>query len=98
MLSCSEKSTTYREPVKEGRWFTEKQFRLGKQVFTTQCATCHGEKAQGIIQDWKQRNPDGSFPSPPLDGSAHAWYHPLEVLVRQVNEGGIKLGGTMPAF
>lgn len=50
------------------------------------------------MEDWKQRNPDGSFPPPPLDGSAHAWHHPLEVLARQINEGGKKLGGTMPAF
>ncbi|MDZ7660543.1 MAG: cytochrome c [Fodinibius sp.] len=98
LLSCSEKSEKHSDPVTEGRWFTEKQFRLGKQVFISQCASCHGEKAQGIVQDWKQRNPDGSFPPPPLDGSAHAWHHPLEVLVQQVNEGGMKLGGTMPAF
>lgn len=98
IISCTEKSSTQKEPVTEGRWFTEKQFKLGKQVFTTYCASCHGTRAQGIVKDWKQRNPDGSFPAPPLDGSAHAWHHPLSVLVQQINEGGIRLGGTMPAF
>jgi mono/diheme cytochrome c family protein len=97
-ISCSSKPPDQKEPVTKGRWFTQKQFQLGKQVFTTHCASCHGSRAQGIVEDWKQRNPDGSFPAPPLDGSAHAWHHPLSVLVRQINEGGVKLGGTMPAF
>lgn len=95
---CSEKPQPQKEPVTEGRWFTEKQFEVGKQVFTTHCASCHGTRAQGIVEDWRQRNPDGSFPAPPLDGSAHAWHHPLSVLIQQIKEGGIKLGGTMPAF
>jgi mono/diheme cytochrome c family protein len=97
-ISCSSEPPDQKESVTKGRWFTQKQFQLGKQVFTTNCASCHGNQAQGIVEDWKQRNPDGSFPAPPLDGSAHAWHHPLSVLVRQINEGGVKLGGTMPAF
>ncbi|MFH5886010.1 c-type cytochrome [Halalkalibaculum sp. DA3122] len=97
-ISCSSESSDQKEPVTRGRWFTEKQFNIGKQVFTTYCASCHGTRAQGIVKDWKQLNPDGSFPAPPLDGSAHAWHHPISVLVRQIIEGGIKLGGTMPAF
>lgn len=96
--SGSEVKPVEKEPVVKGRWFTKRQFELGKQIFTQHCSACHGTKAQGIVKDWKQRNPDGSFPAPPLDGSAHAWHHPLSVLVRQINEGGVKLGGTMPAF
>lgn len=98
IIGCTDESSTQKEPITENRWFTEKQFNTGKQVFTTYCASCHGTRAQGIIKDWKQRNSDGSFPAPPLDGSAHAWHHPMSVLVRQINEGGVKLGGTMPAF
>ncbi len=97
-ISCSSEPPDQKGPVTKGRWFTQKQFQFGKQVFTTHCASCHGNQAQGIVENWKQRNPDGSFPAPPLDGSAHAWHHPLSVLVRQINEGGVKLGGTMPAF
>jgi mono/diheme cytochrome c family protein len=98
IVSCSSESPDKKESVTKGRWFTEKQFALGKQVFTTHCGSCHGAQAEGIVEDWKKRNPDGSFPAPPLDGSAHAWHHPLSVLSRQINEGGVKLGGTMPAF
>lgn len=98
IVGCTDKSPTHKETVTEGRWFTQKQFESGKQLFTTYCASCHGMRARGIVEDWKQQNPDGSFPPPPLDGSAHAWHHPMSVLVRQINEGGLKLGGTMPAF
>ncbi|MDX1619054.1 MAG: cytochrome c [Balneolaceae bacterium] len=100
-FSCTGRSSTQdraKESTIEGRWFTRHQFETGREVFQTHCTSCHGAKAQGIVKDWRQRNPDGSFPPPPLDGSAHAWHHPMEVLVRQINEGGIKLGGTMPAF
>lgn len=91
-------SKTATEPTWEGRWFSERQFRQGKEVYMTHCASCHGARAQGTVDDWKQTRPDGTFPPPPLNGSAHAWHHPMEVLVRQINEGGIKLGGTMPPF
>lgn len=94
----SNENTSITEPVVEGRWYTQRQFDLGKKVFMQNCSSCHGTRAQGIVEDWRQRNPDGTFPAPPLDGSAHAWHHSLEVLARQINEGGIKLGGTMPAF
>jgi len=95
---CAEKSSTEKEATVQGRWFTRHQFDVGKQVFLNHCASCHGAKAQGTVQDWKQPNPDGSFPPPPLDGSAHAWHHSLEVLAKQIKEGGRQLGGTMPAF
>lgn len=96
--SCTERSRTEKEATVRGRWFTRHQFELGKQVFMNHCASCHGIRAQGTVEDWKQPNPDGSFPPPPLDGTAHAWHHSLDVLVGQIKEGGIPLGGTMPAF
>lgn len=98
IIGCGQSSSSPKEPTIQGRWFTEQQFEMGKEIFATHCASCHGAKAQGIVENWKQPNPDGSFPAPPLDGSAHAWHHPLNVLARQINEGGLKLGGTMPAF
>ena len=29
-----------------GRWYSEKQVKLGEQVFLKNCASCHGEKAE----------------------------------------------------
>ena len=59
---------------------------------------CHGDKGQGLVADWKKPDTAGKFPLPPLNGSAHTWHHSKELLMRTVNEGGIALGGTMPAF
>ena len=41
---------------------------------------------------------DGSYPPPPLNGTAHAWHHSIEVLLTVINQGGIPNGGKMPAF
>ena len=79
------------------RWYTQDHVTLGKTVFLEHCARCHGENAEGT-PDWKQTLPDGNYPPPPLNGTAHAWHHPLSVLRSSIREGGIPLGGTMPAF
>jgi mono/diheme cytochrome c family protein len=86
------------ENAVETRWYTAFQVERGRSVFQTHCAACHGAEAQGLTADWKQRTAEGSFPPPPLNGTAHAWHHPLSMLVRAVNDGGIPLGGTMPGF
>ncbi len=71
---------------------------LGEATFAQYCVSCHGEAAQGLTQDWKQRLPNGKFPAPPLNGSAHAWHHSPKTLLRTIDEGGVKLGGWMPGF
>ncbi len=80
-----------------GRWYTQLQVDTGKLLFDKNCSECHGESAQGI-SDWRQPLADGSYPAPPLNGSAHAWHHPMKALMRTIHHGGIPLGGTMPAF
>ena len=101
LLACSD--VVDEAPVSEavtetGRWYTASQVVAGQTVFQSQCAVCHGEQAQGLAEDWRERLEDGSFPPPPLNGSAHAWHHPLTVLLQVINDGGIPLGGKMPAF
>ena len=81
----------------EARWYTPTQVRAGKGLFLQNCAVCHGEQGGGAA-NWRQRQPDGTFPPPPLDGSAHTWHHPLAVLKQVIRHGGEPLGGTMPAF
>lgn len=80
------------------RWYSKQQVEQGQQVFSANCASCHGELAQGLAADWKVKLADGSFPPPPLNGSAHAWHHPLAVLLGVINDGGVALGGKMPGF
>ena len=52
----------------------------GAEVYKTNCATCHGDQAQGA-PNWSKKGPDGKFPPPPLDAQGHAWHHPMSMLV-----------------
>lgn len=81
-----------------GRWYTAAQTTVGASVYQQHCALCHGEQAQGLVSDWRKTLEDGSFPPPPLNGTAHAWHHPLSVLLQVLNQGGAAFGGKMPAF
>lgn len=84
--------------AEQQRWYSPADAAEGKSIFLEHCAGCHGERAQGLTSDWKKRQADGSFPPPPLDGTAHAWHHPLALLVKTINDGGAVYGGKMPAF
>lgn len=79
------------------RWYSNQQVDRGEVVFRENCSVCHGPNAEATA-DWKQRDANGNFPPPPLNGSAHAWHHDLALLRRTVGEGGKALGGVMPAF
>jgi len=69
----------------------------GAEVFRQNCASCHGERAQGVF-NWQKPGADGKYPPPPLDGSAHAWHHPFAQLKQTIQEGTLRLGGSMPAW
>lgn len=79
------------------RWYSESQATAGKAVFDTHCAICHGAEAAGT-GDWRKPLADGRYPPPPLNGTAHAWHHPLGSLRRQIKQGGAQYGGWMPAL
>lgn len=82
----------------EGRWYTHEQVSRGKPLFAQHCAACHGEFGQGLAEDWRKTDADGNYPPPPLNGTAHTWHHPTEVLLRTIENGGVPLGGVMPPF
>lgn len=86
------------ETTRPERWYDPAQVARGKTVFIQNCTVCHGLEAEGTVADWRSRLDDGSLPPPPLNGSAHAWHHPLEVLLRVIDYGGTEFGGKMPAF
>lgn len=79
------------------RWYTKEQVTNGKELFSKNCAVCHGSKAEKTIE-WKSPLADGSFPPPPLNGSAHAWHHPKSKLKEIVANGGTLYDGKMPPF
>jgi mono/diheme cytochrome c family protein len=80
------------------RWYSQSQVDKGRTVFNTNCAICHGAEAAGTTPDWRKPQDDGRYPAPPLNGTAHGWHHPLISLRRQINQGGAKYGGWMPAL
>ena len=82
----------------DGRWYTAEQDDQGQALFSTHCASCHGDRAQGLAEDWKKTDANGNYPPPPLNGSAHAWHHPLVVLENTIAAGGAPVGGVMPGF
>ena len=81
----------------ERRWYTQDQVMAGAPLYRENCATCHKENAEGT-PDWKTRDANGRLPPPPLNGTAHAWHHPMDILRSVVKRGGAPVGGTMPAF
>ncbi|MCF6172282.1 MAG: cytochrome c [Campylobacteraceae bacterium] len=85
------------EKNSNGRWYTKEQVVKGKKLFAANCSSCHGLKAEKTIK-WRQKLADGSYPPPPLNGSAHAWHHSFAQLMRQINDGGAAYGGKMPGF
>jgi mono/diheme cytochrome c family protein len=92
LAACDAENTSVR------RWYSQEQVTKGAAVFAANCAVCHGDSAQGLVADWQKRQPDGSYPPPPLNGSAHAWHHPLPLLLEIVQQGGALFDGKMPGF
>lgn len=68
----------------------------GKNIFTKNCSQCHGNNAEGS-QEWRKPGPDGKYPPPPLNGTAHAWHHPTDVLMEIIKDGTLP-DGNMPSW
>lgn len=66
-------------------------------MFLKNCASCHGNHAEGT-KNWRKLNKDGKYPPPPLNGTAHAWHHSLKVLGDIIKDGTTDIGGDMPAW
>ena len=86
-----------RRDLDTGRWYTAAQVVQGGPLFAEHCAACHGSQAEGATE-WFRRLPDGRWPPPPLNGTAHAWHHPLWQLRQQILDGSDPRHGNMPAF
>ena len=81
----------------EERWYDQSRIESGEKVYASHCAVCHGARGEAT-PDWRRREADGSFPPPPLNGTAHTWHHPFNVLARQIKFGPPGGGGKMPTF
>ena len=74
------------------RWFKPEHALAGQPLYLAHCAVCHGLQGQGA-PDWPRPNADGSYPPPPLNGSGHAWHHPLKALYATIAHGQGKMPG-----
>lgn len=79
------------------RWYDPAEVERGREVYASQCAACHGDGAQGQ-PDWEERDENGYYPAPPLDGTGHSANHPMAQMLRTLDTGGGSMGGTMPSF
>lgn len=79
------------------RWYKPSHAEAGRGLFNTHCAACHGVAAVGD-PNWRQPDANGLYRPPPLNGTAHAWHHPLAVLHEQILRGSAPGVGNMPAF
>ena len=43
------------EQMGVARWNSAEQVVLGREVFTQNCAVCHGAQAQGTVSDWREK-------------------------------------------
>ncbi len=74
----------------------------GKQIYTENCAVCHGANLQGQ-PNWTVENAEGKLPAPPHDPSGHTWHHGDKILFELTKFGAKKLLGPdyktdMPVF
>ena len=63
------------------------ELELGKALYYTHCASCHGNNLQGQPK-WKTSlDEDGHNYAPPLNGTGHTWHHSEEQLYNIIRYG-----------
>lgn len=92
LVACEQAAETV-----PGRWYTEAQVSAGEPLYQTYCAVCHAVDGSAT-PEWRTPGADGNYPPPPLNGTAHTWHHPLDVLDSTIAVGGAEFGGVMPGF
>jgi mono/diheme cytochrome c family protein len=80
-----------------GRWYSKEQVAAGAPLYQAYCAACHAADGSATA-DWRTPDANGNYPPPPLNGTAHTWHHPLQVLDSTIVSGGAAFGGVMPGF
>lgn len=95
VVACSSDSPSI--DAAPGRWYAAEQVSQGKALFVEHCASCHGKNAESTTE-WRKIDANGNYPPPPLNGSAHAWHHPMAILEQTIATGGMPVGGVMPGF
>lgn len=101
LSGCGEDTTKVENPLNaptNARGLNLAQIEHGRAVYEKHCLACHGVAGKGQPGDWRQRKPNGLYPPPPLDDTAHAWHHPTAVLKQAIEAGSPPDMGDMPAW
>lgn len=70
---------------------------LGKEVYMTNCASCHGPEGEGQ-PNWKIPDANGVRPAPPHDSSGHTWHHSDSQLLDIIVNGSSSPSSTMIGY
>ncbi|MFQ5469756.1 MAG: c-type cytochrome [Gammaproteobacteria bacterium] len=97
VISACEKEPVEQMPAPVVRQFDQASIDMGFQIFQQHCRRCHGDEAQGDPK-WRQPGADGKYPPPPLNGTGHAWHHPVQWLFHTIKHGSQNGQGNMPAW
>lgn len=73
------------------------QIALGEEIYQKNCAVCHGDHAQGA-PNWRQKDAEGFYPPPPLNGTGHEWHHSTANLREIIKNGSPSGQGKMPPW
>jgi mono/diheme cytochrome c family protein len=66
-------------------------FNLGKELYQSNCASCHQPNLSGQ-KGWKDKaDADGHRLAPPLNGTGHTWHHDDKTLFYIIKYGLAKL-------
>lgn len=58
----------------------------GRQIYLQNCASCHGQNAEGV-PNWQQPDARGNLPPPPHDDAGHTWRHSDGQLAEIIRDG-----------
>ena len=72
-----------------------RQTERGRQLYATNCASCHGKFLEGQA-NWQKRLANGRLPAPPHDATGHTWHHPDLMLFRVTKFGSAAYNGGRP--
>jgi len=62
------------------------QVARGRQIYLQNCASCHGQNAEGA-PNWQQPDARGNLPPPPHDDRGHTWRHSDAQLAAIIRDG-----------
>lgn len=95
--SAGNQNASKTQPPVVKRNFNPERIANGKRLYLELCFMCHGMEGEGD-PDWKTPRKDGKYSAPPLNGTGHAWHHPMKFLHDYTKYGSVEKGGAMTGF